>query len=169
MEYSEHYQQQMQQIGNNCSLLLELLQQTRVNDWQRCATAFKELLSLLCEDEKSHRKDNNYHRRKSAAKLPATKNLEDFDFQFQPSVDTKVISDLSTCDYINTKSNVIFIGNSGTGKTHLAIGLALKALTREYSVYFTTVSDMLYNLHIARADNSYHKKVKLLLSFDLNS
>ena len=55
----------------------------------------------------------------------------------------------------------------GTGKTHLAIGLALKALAREYSVYFTTVSDMLYNLHIARADNSYHKKVKQLLSFDL--
>ncbi|WP_341791647.1 IS21-like element helper ATPase IstB [Rickettsia endosymbiont of Gonocerus acuteangulatus] len=128
---------------------------------------FKEFLSLLCEDEKSNRKDNNYRRRKSAAKLPVTKNLEDFDFNFQPSVDAKVISDLSTCDYINTKGNVIFIGDSETGKTHLAIGLALKALTREYSVYFTTVSDMLYNLHIARADNSYHKKVKLLLSFDL--
>ena len=41
---------------------------------------FKEFLSLLCEDEKSHRKDNNYRRRKSAAKLPATKNLEEFDF-----------------------------------------------------------------------------------------
>ena len=128
---------------------------------------FKEFLSLLCEDEKSNRKDNNYRRRRNTAKLPATKNLEEFDFNFQPSIDAKVINDLSTCCYINNKENIILIGNSGTGKTHLAIGLALKALAREYSVYFTTVSDMLYNLHIARADNSYHKKVKLLLSFDL--
>ena len=128
---------------------------------------FKEFLSLLCEDEKSNRKDNNYRRRRIAAKLPATKNLEEFDFSFQPSIDARVINDLSTCSYINAKENIILIGDSGTGKTHLAIGLALKALAREYSVYFTTVSDMLYNLHIARADNSYHKKVKQLLSFDL--
>ena len=80
-------------------------------------------------------------------------------FSFQPSIDFRVINDLSTCSYINAKENIILIGDSGTGKTHLAIGLALKALAREYSVYFTTVSDMLYNLHIARADNSYHKKL----------
>ena len=53
--------------------------------------------------------------------------------------------------------NVVFIGSSGTGKTHLSIALAIKALARDYSVYFTTVSDLLYNLHMAKADNSYHK------------
>ena len=69
-------------------------------------------------------KPNNYRRRRNAAKLPATKNLEEFDFNFQPSIDTKVINDLSTCGYINSKENIILIGNSGTGKTYLAIGLA---------------------------------------------
>ena len=76
--------------------------------------------------------DNNYRRRRIAAKLPATKNLEEFDFSFQPSIDARVINDLSTCSYINAKENIILIGDSGTGKTHLAIGLALKALAREY-------------------------------------
>lgn len=128
---------------------------------------YQEFLSLLCEDEKSSRKDNNYRRRKTAAKLPVSKNLEDFDFSFQPSIDARIVNDLAICSYINTKENVILIGNSGTGKTHLAIALANKALAREYSVYFTTVSDMLYNLHIAKADNSYHKKIKQLLTYDL--
>ena len=47
----------------------------------------------------------------------------------------------ATCMFINKKENVILVGGSGTGKTHLAISLAVKALSKEYSVYFTTVSD----------------------------
>ena len=50
IEYSEHYQQQMQQIGNNCSLLLELLQQTQVNDWQRCARGIISLRKVYNDD-----------------------------------------------------------------------------------------------------------------------
>ena len=128
---------------------------------------YQELLELLCEDEKSNRKDNNYKRRKNAAKLPSIKRLEDFDFSFQPSIDQKSINDIATCRFISSKENVILIGDSGTGKTHLAIAFAIKALAKEYSVYFTTVSDLLYNLHISKADNSYSKKLKLLINYDL--
>ena len=115
--------------------------------------SYKDLLELLCEDEKSTRKDNNYKRRKNAAKLPSIKRLEDFDFSFQPTIDQKTIADLATCQFINAKENIILVGQSGTGKTHLATSFAIKALSKEYSVYFTTVSDLLYNLHIAKADN----------------
>lgn len=139
----------------------------RLHYAQNNKLGYQEFLSLLCEDEMSNRRDNNYKRRVNAAKLPANKNLEAFDFTFQPSIDAKIINDLAICKYIDVGENVIFIGDSGTGKTHLAIGLANKALAREYSVYFTTVSDMLYNLHIAKADNSYHKKIKQLISYDL--
>lgn len=128
---------------------------------------YQEFISLLCEDEKSNRRDNNYRRRVAGAKLPVKKNLEEFDFTFQPSIDNKVMNDLAICNYIKNKENVVFIGDSGTGKTHLAIALANKALAREYNVYFTTVSDMLYNLHIAKADNSYHKKINQLIRYDL--
>lgn len=139
----------------------------RLHYAQNNKLGYQEFLSLLCEDEISTRRDNNYKRRVNASKLPASKKLEDFDFAFQPSIDAKILSDLAICKYIDAGENIIFIGDSGTGKTHLAIGLANKALAREYSVYFTTVSDMLYNLHIAKADNSYHKKVQQLLNYDL--
>ncbi len=129
--------------------------------------SYQELLELLCEDEKSNRKDNNYQRRKNAAKLPAIKKLEDFDFSFQPSVEQRVVNELATCQFIKAKENIILIGASGTGKTHLAIAFGIKALAKEYSVYFSTVSEMLYNLHISKADNSYHKKLKQLISYDL--
>lgn len=128
---------------------------------------YQEFLALLCEDEHSNRRDNNYKRRKKASKLPANKNIESFDFTFQPSIDEKLINDLAVCNYIRERENIVLIGDSGTGKTHLAIGLALKALARDYTVFFTTVSDMLYDLHIAKADNSYHKKIKQLISYDL--
>lgn len=129
--------------------------------------SYQELLELLCEDEKNNRQDNNYKKRKNAAKLPSIKRLEDFDFAFQPNIDQKTINDLATCQFINSKENVILVGASGTGKTHLAISFALKALSKEYSVYFTSVSDLLYNLHISKADNSYHKKLKQLINYDL--
>ena len=82
-------------------------------------------------------------------------------------VDQKIVSTLATCQFIKSGENVILIGASGTGKTHLAISFALKALSKEYSVFFTTVSDLLYNMHIAKADNSYHKKLKQLINYDL--
>lgn len=129
--------------------------------------SYRDLLELLCEDEKSTRKDNNYKRRKNAAKLPSIKRLEDFDFSFQPTIDQKTIADLATCQFINAKENIILVGQSGTGKTHLAISFAIKALSKEYSVYFTTVSDLLYNLHIAKADNSYPRKLKQIVNYDL--
>ena len=61
---------------------------------------YQQLLELLCEDEKTTRKDNNYKRRKTAAKLPSLKRLEDFDFSFQPSIDQRTVNDLSTCQFI---------------------------------------------------------------------
>jgi DNA replication protein DnaC len=128
---------------------------------------YEEFLELLCEDELDNRRDNNYKRRYSAAKLPANKKLEDFNFSFQKSIDEREINDAASCQFIRDKHNLILIGDSGTGKTHLSIGIALKALSKEYKVFFTTVSDMLYNLHIARADNSYHKKLQQLVSYDL--
>lgn len=126
-----------------------------------------EFLELLCEDESNNRRDNSYNKRIFKAKLPALKTIEDFDFNFQTSIDKKQISDAITCQYIEEKRNIIFIGNPGTGKTHLSIALGLKALLKEHKVLFTTVSDMLYKLHISKADNSYYKKLDEYLSPDL--
>lgn len=72
-----------------------------------------------------------------------------------------------TCNYIEKHKNIIFIGQPGTGKTHLSIALGLQALNKNYKVLFTSVHEMLYQLHISKADNSYYKKLSEYLSPDL--
>jgi DNA replication protein DnaC len=116
--------------------------------------SYQEFLELLCEDERDNRRDNGYKKRKATSKLPANKRLEDFDFNYQPSIDRNQIHDLSMCKFIKANENIVFVGDSGTGKTHLAISIGLKALEKEHRVYFTTVSDMLYNLHISKPQSN---------------
>lgn len=127
----------------------------------------QQFLELLCEDEYSNRQDNNYKKRFLKARLPSLKKIEDFDFSFQPSIDKRAINDAITCDFIARKKNIIFIGSPGTGKTHLSISLAIKALTRNYKVLFTSVAEMLYKLHISKADNSYYKRLGEYVKPDL--
>ena len=123
-------------------------------------TAF---LELLLEDEENNRRDNGYKKRYMLAKFPSHKTVEEFDFTFQPSIDKRTFNDVLTCQYIKENSSIIFIGNPGTGKTHLATVLGIQAIRKGYKVLFTSVSDMLQNLHTAKADNSYYKKLNFYL------
>ncbi|MHC2995697.1 MAG: ATP-binding protein [Candidatus Atribacteria bacterium] len=96
---------------------------------------------------------------------PAHTSIKDFNFSFQPSIDKRTINDCLTCNFITEKRNIVFIGNPGTGKTHLAI--AIKALIKGYKVLFTPVSEMLHNINASRADNSYYQKVDYYLKPEL--
>ena len=129
--------------------------------------SYGQFLELLCEDEANNRQGNGHKKRYAKAKLPAHKTIEDFDFSYQPSIDKKQINDAITCQYIKEKKNIIFIGNPGTGKSHLGIALGIKALAKNYKVFFTSVSEMLYQLHLSKADNSYYKKLQEYLLPDL--
>jgi len=129
--------------------------------------SYSEFLEIILEDENNNRKDNSYRKRQAKAKLPAHKTIEDFDFTFQPSINQKIINDCLTCNFIREKRNIVFIGNPGTGKTHLSIAIAIKALIKGFKVLFTSVSEMLHNLNAAKADNSYFQKVNFYLAPDL--
>ena len=129
--------------------------------------SYQQFLELLCEDELNNRNDNSYKKRYAKAKLPAHKTVEDFDFSFQPSLNKKQVNDALTCQFIKEKRNLIFIGHPGTGKTHLSIAVALRALAKNFKVMFTSVSEMLYQLYISKADNTYYKKINEYLSPDL--
>lgn len=129
--------------------------------------AYQEFLEILMEDEYNNRRDNSYKKRYVRAKLPSYKTIEDFNFAFQPSIDKKIINDCTTCSFVKERRNIVFIGNPGTGKSHLSIALSIKALMKGYKVLFTPVSEMLYNLNAAKADNSYYKKVDFYLTPDL--
>lgn len=128
---------------------------------------YTQFLELIMEDEYNNRRDNSYKRRYSKAKLPAYKIIEDFDFSFQPSIDKRVINDCLTCNFIKERRNIVFIGNPGTGKTHLSIAIAIKALMKGYKVLFTSVSELLHNLNASKADNSYYQKINFYLAADL--
>jgi DNA replication protein DnaC len=129
--------------------------------------SYGEFLGLLLEDEVNTRADNRRLRLYKGARLPFTKGLEDFDFAFQPSIKKQEILELATLRFLEKKSNVLFIGQPGTGKTHLSVALALQALGCGKTVLFTTVWDMIAQLQQSRADFSYHKRIQSYLKPDM--
>ena len=78
--------------------------------------------------------------------LPKGMHLDTFDFLFQPSIDKAKVDHLSTCDFIRQRENVLFFGPPGVGKTHLAVGLGVKAIYLGYSVIYYTVEELLFQL-----------------------
>ena len=94
-------------------------------------------------------------RRIRSARFPAVKSLDTFDFPAIPSVNKALVMELARCEYIQRRENVIAVGNSGTGKTHVAFGLrqaqeGLAACQRGMSVGFTTAAGLVHELMEAR-------------------
>ena len=107
-------------------------------------------LLRLSELEVTDRHQRMVQRRIRAARFPATKGLDTFDFSAIPSVNQPLITQLARGEYIEHHENVIAIGNSGTGKTHIALGLGLAACQRGMSVGFTTAAALVNELVEAR-------------------
>ena len=95
-----------------------LAQRARSEGWTH-----KEFLAACLEREVAARQDHGGEGRIRAARLPARKTLEDFDYSFQRSLKRDLVAHLGTLDFVAERSNVVFLGPPGTGKTHLAIGL----------------------------------------------
>lgn len=128
---------------------------------------FTEFLRMLLEDEVNKRSDNKRGRLYKKAKLPFEKDLSDFDFTFQPSIKKQEILELLTCRFIEKRENLLFLGQPGTGKTHLSVAIALQALGYGKTVLFTTVWEMINTLQQSRADFSYYKKIQAYLKPNL--
>lgn len=129
--------------------------------------SYLDFISLLLEDEYSNRASNSYIKRLRQSKLDPSKGLEAFDFSFQPKLNKKKILDLQGLRFITEKENIIFMGNPGVGKTHLANALGLEALKRGYKVKMLCMTDMLTMLTASRGDGTYNKIFKELVSLDL--
>ena len=81
-------------------------------------------------------------RRMTAAHLPVVKTLEAFDFSFQPSLSERLLWELADLSFVQSATNIVFLGGPGTGKTHLSLALAVKALAAGYSALFTTLTQL---------------------------
>lgn len=140
---------------------------TRIEEAVRNTLSYQEFFELIVNDEVINRAGNANRKRLSNAKFAQHKTIEEFNFNYQPSVSRQMIYNLATCEFIRKKKNIAFIGPPGTGKTHLAIAIGVKAIHQGYSVLFTTVNQMLEELYISRADNSFNQKLKKYTTPDL--
>ena len=107
-------------------------------------------LLRLAELELIDRHRRMVERRIRAARFPAVKSLDTFDFPSIPSVNKALVTELARCEYVQRRENVIAVGNSGTGKTHVALGLGLAACQKGMSVGFTTAAALVHELMEAR-------------------
>jgi DNA replication protein DnaC len=107
------------------------------------------LLRLL-ELELIDRERRLVERRIRQARFPATKSLDSFEFTAIPSLNKMLVLELARCEYILRRENVIALGNSGTGKTHIALSLGLAACQKGFSVTFITAAQLVHQLMEAR-------------------
>ncbi len=110
---------------------------------------YHEFLSLLLEEEILRKDDSSSKRKIFIAKFPFIKTIDTFDFSYQPSINEKEILNFSSLEFIDKKENIIFLGPPGVGKTHLSIGLGIKACMSKYRVIFTSASKLLEELEVS--------------------
>jgi DNA replication protein DnaC len=121
------------------------------------------LVDLLLEEEVGLREARRFRTALNLAGLPHRKTLENFDFAFQPDLDARKVKDLAALAFVETKSNVALLGPPGVGKTHLAVGLAIAACQAGYSIYFTTLDDLIRQLRAAETVGRLAKKLQTYL------
>ena len=130
-------------------------------------------LLRLIELELIDRERRTVERRIRAARFPAVKSLDTFDFTAIPSLNKMLVLELARSEYILRRENVIALGNSGTGKTHVALALGLAACQKGFTVAFTTAASLVNQLMEARDERRLLKlqrelaAVKLLIVDEL--
>ena len=134
-----------------------LAERARAESWSH-----EEFLCACLEREVAARQDHGGDSRIRQARFPARKTLEDFDFSHQRSVKRDVIAHLGTLDFIAAKENVVFLGPPGTGKTHLATALGIRACQAGHRVAFATAAEWVARLGEAHAQNKLHHELRRL-------
>jgi DNA replication protein DnaC len=124
-------------------------------------------LLALAEQEVQQRESNMIQRRIKAARFPVLKELADFDFSALPKLNKAEILDLTRGEYIQKRSSLIFIGNPGLGKTHLATGIALAACRQRRKVRFWTAASLVNELLQAQDEHRLHRFIAAALKMDL--
>lgn len=128
---------------------------------------YEGFLSTLLERETLTRQDNKLLRLKRGAKFPYEKTLEEFEIKRLNYLKSSVVGELSSCEFIKKKENIVMIGSPGTGKTHLSIALGLKACNYGYKVYFTTAANLSNHLIEAQENSNLGRFLRQLARLDL--
>lgn len=124
-------------------------------------------LLALAEQEVAKREQNVQQKRLKEAHFPVAKELATYDFSVVPSLNKAMILDLARGDYIRQRESLIFIGNPGLGKTHLATGLAQTACRQGRKVRFWTAAGLVNELLQAQDEHRLHRMIGAALKLDL--
>lgn len=145
----------MEQLGTQIDALCEQAAKRELG--------YREFLqeALLCEWKGRHRKAVDV--RLKQARFPWIKTLEQFDFDFQPSIERKLIRELCSLAFVERAENVLLLGPPGVGKTHLAIALGIKAVEASHRVLFMTLESLLGRLGKARRENRIEQQLLQLV------
>jgi len=119
-----------------------------------------EFLAALVAEETAATRQRRLNARLRFAHFPYRKTIDDFDFEFQPSVDPNIVADLTALDFVEAGHPILLLGQPGCGKTHLAVALGIAAVEAGYRGYFTTATDMTKTIVAAYTDGTHHNKIR---------
>ena len=128
-----------------------------------------DILKELTDKEIEFREDRAAQINLTISNFPYHKTINDFDFNYQPNINKNQILDLCSLRFIETNSNILFIGSSGVGKTHLATSIGMEASTKRISTYFIHFNDLMTKIKKAYQENrqeaviKHYSKYKLLI------
>jgi DNA replication protein DnaC len=137
--------------------LPKLADRAREEQW-----SYERFAEALLSTEVSSRESHGGESRIKAARLPARKTLEEFDFTFQRSVKRQVVEHLGQLDFLHARENVVLLGPPGTGKTHLAIAVSIRACLAGHRVQFATATEWVARLADAKRHNSLDAELRRL-------
>lgn len=131
-----------------------------------CLT-YTDFLELLVEDELNLRRDRLFARRLKQSHIPGVKNLESFDWSFNPRLPKPLILELATAQFVGKHAGVLLLGPPGTGKSHIAISLAVAAIQAGYTVFYISAFDLAQEMSEAESTGTRKELVGQLMRNDL--
>jgi len=151
--------------GNQIVALAKALKLPAFSDYQayvKDSSSTEEVLYNLLAAEHAIKEQNRYRYRMKNANFPVIKTLDTFVFDQKslPELKKKTVMELATCSYIEKKQNIIALGNSGTGKSHMAVALGMEAITKGYTVKFYRVSELVAQMTEAISEKYLSKLIK---------
>ncbi len=129
--------------------------------------AHEEFLFRLLSDEVERREARQLEQRVRRAKFDQAKTLETYDFHFNPGLPKSKIIDLATCTFVAKHENILLLGPTGVGKSHISQALGHRACRAGYGVEYIAANDMFKQLRAARADASYERRLQRFTRVEL--
>lgn len=148
-----------------CAMTRDL--EARLRQAKQNGCGYDEFLLELTSEELQTRSDNRLKRRVREAKFPLLKTLESFDFNAVQDLDIRLIRELAGCEYIKERRNLIFLGRSGAGKTHLATALGIEACRNNYRTRFVSCYALVNELIEAREDRDLQRLIQRYARYEL--